>query len=75
MNYPLMAAIHRFAAGTRMRNEHLLQEAQNQTALNASEFAHQVESLIKRVSWSFNRFIGITSPPCIRAGHTAIITM
>lgn len=51
MNYPLMSAIHRFAAGTRMRNEHLLQESQNQTALTASEFAHQVESLIKRVPW------------------------
>jgi glycosidase len=51
MNYPLMGAIHRFAAGARMQNEHLLEGARNQTALTAQEFAHHIESLIGRVPW------------------------
>ncbi|MCI0612048.1 glycoside hydrolase family 13 protein, partial [bacterium] len=51
MNYPLMGAIHRFAAAGRMRNEHLLKEAQNQPVLNAAEFAFHVESLINKMPY------------------------
>jgi cyclomaltodextrinase len=51
MNYPLMSAIHQFAAAGRMRNEHLLKEAQNQPTLNAAEFAYQVESLINKIPY------------------------
>lgn len=51
MNYPLMGAIHRFAAAGRMHNEHLLTGAQDQPALNAAEFAFHVESLINKIPY------------------------
>jgi glycosidase len=51
MNYPLMGAIHRFAAAGRMHNEHLINEAQNQPPLNAAEFAFHIESLINKIPY------------------------
>jgi cyclomaltodextrinase / maltogenic alpha-amylase / neopullulanase len=50
MNYPLMGAIHRFAAAGRMRNEYLLQGTEND-ALNAAQFARHVESLINKIPY------------------------
>ncbi len=51
MNYPLMGAIHRFAATGRMRDEHLSKEPKNQSALSAAEFAFHVESLINKIPY------------------------
>jgi cyclomaltodextrinase / maltogenic alpha-amylase / neopullulanase len=78
MNYPLMGAIHRFAAAGRMHNEYLLQGTENEP-LNAAQFAYHVESLISKIPYDvqlaqFN-FINthdlarfITVPPYSRRG-------
>jgi glycosidase len=72
----MMGAIHRFVAGTKMKNEYLLEGARNQTGLNAQEFAYHVQSLLNRVSWEIQlaqlnfvntndlaRFITVTADP------------
>ncbi|BDG01386.1 neopullulanase [Anaeromyxobacter oryzae] len=50
-NYPLMGAIHRFAAGARIRPEHLVPGTPPQVPLDAAGFAREVEGLVARHPW------------------------
>ena len=50
-NYPLLGAIHRFAAGARIRPEHLVPGTPPQAPLDAAGFAREVEGLVARHPW------------------------